>query len=181
MVETAPVTDIDFSIAEMERNVARFTQLKSTSKAFIDTFIPGHERDIFQIIGTGPLEDPDAQAPIAPQDFHVAIVRAEPGKGAALHSHLTQEVFMPLTSRWAIYWGPKGDKEVILEPFDTISVPVHVMRGFRNAGAETALLLAVVGGHDPGRVGWPDSMKQKARGVGYELTADGSLRKIANG
>ena len=47
---------------------------------------------------------------------------------------------------------------MILEPYDTISVPTHVMRGFRNAGTETALMLAVVGGKDPGRVGWPDSL-----------------------
>lgn len=178
MVETAPVTDIDLSVAEMEKNVARFKKLKSTDKAFIDTFIPGHEREIYQIIGTGPLEDPDAQAPIPPQDFHFAIVKAEPGKGAGLHSHLTQEVFMPLTGKWAIYWGPKGDKEVLLDPFDTISVPVHVMRGFRNAGTETGLLLAVVGGHDPGRVGWPESMKDAVRKIGYELTSDGNFRKV---
>lgn len=178
MVATAPVTDIDISVADMEKNVARFSKLKSTSKAFIDTFIPGHERDIYQIIGTGPLEDTEARAPIPPQDFHVGIVRAEPGKGAALHSHLTQEVFMPLTSRWAIYWGPKGDKEVILEPYDTISVPVHIMRGFRNAGTESGLLLAIVGGNDPGRVGWPQSMQDQVRRIGYELTPDGSFRKM---
>jgi len=177
MVETAPVSDIDISVAEMERNVARFSKLKSTSKAFIDTFIPGHEREIFQIIGTGPVEDPDSRAAIPPQDFHFSIIKADPGKGAALHSHLTQEVFMPLTGRWSIYWGPKGEKEVILDPYDTISVPVHIMRGFRNAGTETGLLLAVVGGHDPGRVGWPDSMKDQARRIGYELTPDGSFVK----
>jgi hypothetical protein len=86
---------------------------------------------------------------------------------------------MPLTGRWSIYWGPKGDKEVALEPYDVISVPTHVMRGFRNAGRETALLLAVVGGHDPGKVGWPEAMKQMARAAGLELTDDGTFREIA--
>ena len=70
---------------------------------------------------------------------------------------------MPLSGRWAIFWGPKGGREVILEQYDVISVPIHVMRGFRNAGKETALLLAVVGGHEPGNVGWPEEMKEKAR------------------
>ena len=178
MVETAPVTDIDISMADMERNIARFRSLTSTSQSFIDTFIPGHEREIFQIIGTGPLEDPNTKAAIPAQDFHVAIIRADPGKGAALHSHLTQEVFMPLTGKWAISWGPQGEKEVVLEPFDTISVPIHVMRSFRNAGTESGLLLALVGGHDPGRVGWPDAMKAAVRKIGYELTPDGSFRKV---
>ena len=86
---------------------------------------------------------------------------------------------MPLTGRWAIVWGPKGDKEVILEPYDVISVPTHVMRGFRNAGDDTALLLAVVGGHDPGKVGWPEKMKEMARAAGLELMEDGNFREIA--
>ena len=86
---------------------------------------------------------------------------------------------MPLSGRWAIFWGPKGGREVILEQYDVISVPTRVMRGFRNAGEQTALLLAVVGGHDPGKVGWPEEMKEKARATGFELTEDGTFREIA--
>lgn len=178
MVEVANVSDIDFSIAEMERQVARFNDQKSSAKAFIDTRIPGHEREIFSIIGGGVTEDPEMNPPIAAQDFHLAMIRAEPGKGAALHSHLTQEVFMPLTGRWAIFWGPDGAKEVLLDPYDVISVPIHVMRGFRNAGSETAMMLAVVGGHDPGRVGWPPSMKALAANAGLVLDEDGNLREV---
>ena len=178
MVQTAPITDLDLTEADMAAHVARFRDIPSTSKAFIDTRIPGHERDIYTIIGGGVLEDPAIRPPLPPQDFHLAIIRAEPGKGAALHSHLTQEVFMPLSGRWAIVWGPRGEREVILEQYDTISVPIHLMRGFRNAGNDPAMLLAIVGGHDPGRVGWPEAMKDMVRGVGYELTEDGVLREI---
>lgn len=179
MANVAPVTDIDVPMEEMEKHVARFRAQQSTSKSFIDTRIPGHERDIFSIIGASTMEDPDVRPSIPAQDFHLSIIKADPGKGAALHSHLTQEVFMPLTGRWSVYWGPKGDKEVILEPYDVISVPIHVMRGFRNAGTETALLLAVVGGSDPGKVGWPEQMKQMARAAGLELMPDGNFREIA--
>ena len=83
---------------------------------------------------------------------------------------------MPLSGRWSIHWGPDGEKEVILEPYDVISVPVHVMRGFRNVGTETAMMLAVVGGHDPGRVGWPASMLDAARAAGLTLDEEGNLR-----
>jgi mannose-6-phosphate isomerase-like protein (cupin superfamily) len=179
MARVAPLTDIDFTVGEMMKHVARFKEQKSTSKSFIDTRIPSHERDIFSIIGAGVLEDPELKPSIAAQDFHLSIVKAEPGKGASLHSHLTQEVFMPLSGRWAIFWGPQGGREVILEQYDVISVPTHVMRGFRNAGGQTALLLAVVGGHDPGKVGWPEEMKEKARATGFELTEDGTFREIA--
>lgn len=178
MVEVATVSDIDFTVEEMERNVARFKDQKSSDKAFIDTRIPGHEREIFSIIGKGVQEDADMHPQIPAQDFHLAMIRAEPGKGAALHAHLTQEVFMPLTGRWSIFWGPEGRKEVILEPYDVVSVPVHVMRGFRNVGSETAMMLAVVGGKDPGRVGWPESMKEMARAAGLVLDEQGNLREV---
>ncbi len=159
----------------MEAQVARFKHQKSSDKAFIDTRIPGHEREIFSIIGNGVQEDASMRPQIPAQDFHLAMIRAEPGKGAALHSHLTQEVFMPLTGRWSIFWGPEGAKELILEPYDVISLPVHVMRGFRNVGTETAMMLAVVGGNDPGRVGWPASMKVMAEAAGLTLDAEGNL------
>lgn len=178
MIQTASVSDIDYTVEEMEGFVARFKDQKSSHKAFIDTRIPGHEREIFSIIGNGVQEDADMRPPIPPQDFHLAMIRSEPGKGAALHSHLTQEVFMPLTGRWAIFWGPEGEKEVELGPYDVISVPLHVMRGFRNVGNETAMMLAVVGGHDPGRVGWPDSLKDMARAAGLVIDEDGNLREV---
>lgn len=177
-MKTAAVSDIDFTVQEMEQHVARWKDQKSSAKAFIDTRIPGHERDIFSIIGGGVMEDPDMNPQIPAQDFHLAMVRCEPGKGAALHSHLTQEVFMPLSGRWSIFWGPEGDKEVILEPYDVVSVPVHVMRGFRNVGDETAMILAVVGGHDPGRVGWPESTIDMARAAGLVVDEHGDLREV---
>ena len=178
MVDTAQISDIDYSVEDMERHVARFKDQKSSSKAFIDTYIPGHERDIFSIIGGGVMEDPEMNPPIAAEEFHLAMISAEPGKGAALHSHLTQEVFMPLSGRWSLFWGPEGEKEVILERYDVVSIPIHVMRGFRNVGDETAMLLAVVGGHDPGRVGWPESTLAMAREAGLVLDDDGNLLEV---
>ncbi|MEM7542691.1 MAG: cupin domain-containing protein [Pseudomonadota bacterium] len=172
----AQVSDLSMSVNEMEAgHVARFKDQASSHEAFLDTRIPGYEREIFSIIGNGVQEDPSMAPKIPPQDFHLAMIRAEPGKGAALHSHLTQEVFMPLTSTWSIHWGPQGEQEVILEPYDVISVPLHIMRGFRNVGGQSGMMLAVVGGHDPGRVGWPESLKSRAAESGLVIDDNGNL------
>ena len=85
---------------------------------------------------------------------------------------------MPITGKWSIHWGPEGEREVILGPMDVISVPINVMRGFRNVGDETAVMLAVVGGKDPGRVGWPDSLMEAAKAAGLMLNADGDLVEV---
>ena len=50
MANVAPVTDLDLSVEEMSRHVARFKEQPSSAKSLIDTRIPGHERDIYSRI-----------------------------------------------------------------------------------------------------------------------------------
>jgi hypothetical protein len=56
---------------------------------------------------------------------------------------------MPLTGRWAIYWGEDGSRWVYLERWDAVSIPAPVMRGFWNASEEAAHLLAIQGSGSP--------------------------------
>lgn len=172
------VDRIDASPEYMEQErVARFSELKSSAKAFVDALIPGYERDIYNIIGRGVVEDKELAPPISDnRDFNVGLIKAEAGKGASPHIHETNEVFIPVTGKWAIYWDNSDGKrhEVILEPLDTVSVPIGLSRGFRNAGNEPAMMLAVVGGTDPGKVHWPQETIDEARkfGIGLDENQD---------
>lgn len=170
---------VDVSPEEMERDrVARFSELKSSAKAFVDALIPGYERDIYNIIGRGVVEDKELKPPITDnRDFNVGLIKCKPGTGASLHIHETNEVFIPLTGKWALYWqNSDGQRhEVLLDPYDTISVPIGASRGFRNAGTEEAMMLAVVGGTDPGRVHWPEETIEEARRYGIGLDDNGDL------
>jgi mannose-6-phosphate isomerase-like protein (cupin superfamily) len=165
---------------EMNARIARFKGLKPSKQAFVDTRIPGHERDIFNVIGMGVTEDSDlAPAIAAAEGFNVTYVGAEPGNGAALHSHPTVEVFIAMSGRWAVFWGDDGEHEVELEPWDVISVPVGVMRGFRNIGDGYANLMALLGGTDAGKVDWAQSVLDKAADTGLGLDAKGNLVETA--
>ncbi len=164
------------SQAEMETRVARFARMKPNKAAFVDTRLPDHQRDIFNMIGYGGNEDPNTKPAIADaQGFTVTHNGCEPGKGSALHSHETIEVFVPLTGRWLIYWGDDGENEVILEQGDVISIPTGVMRGFRNAGSEYAILIGIIEGSNPPGVVWHDSVIEAARDTGLELDEEGKI------
>ena len=39
------------------------------------------------------------------EKFCVTVIMAEPGRGAPLHAHTTEEIFIALTGRWGIFWG----------------------------------------------------------------------------
>ncbi len=153
----------------MEKRIARFRELVPISHGFLDTAIPGHAREVFNVIGHGVTEDPSGAPAIADaRDFNVTYVRAEPGNGAALHDHETVEVFIPLTGPFAIFWGEHGEQEVELGPFDVISVPPGVMRGFRCVHQEAAYLLAIQGGTDPGRVTYAEEVLARAKALGLK-------------
>ena len=162
MTQQAPITEMNPTVAEMEARVARFRRLEPTAD-YIDSAIPGCERTTYRVLGAQP------GAPLAAEDFHLNLVRCEPGKSAPLHNHLTQEVFVALTGRWEVFWGPEGRCSLVLEPWDTVSVPPGVSRGFRNVGTEVAYLMGMASGRDPGMINWPQSVRAAAAAVGVSL------------
>ena len=162
MPAQAPITDLNPTVAEMEARVARFGSLEPTAD-YVDSAIPGCERTTYRVLGFQP------DAPLAAEGFHLNLVRCEPGKSAPLHNHLTQEVFVALSGRWQVFWGPLGERSVVLEPWDTISIPAGVSRGFRNIGDEPAYLMGIASGADPGMIDWPASVRATAAAAGVVL------------
>ncbi|MGE0800002.1 MAG: cupin domain-containing protein [Lautropia sp.] len=164
MSAMAPITAANPSVAEMEARVARFAALQPTAD-YVDAGIPGCERTTWRVLGTPP------DAPLAAEQFHLNLVRCAPGKSAPLHNHLTQEVFFSLSGEWEVFWGPAGERSLRLGVWDTITIPPGVSRGFRNVGNADAMLIGIAGGHDPGMINWPASVRAAAAAAGVELPA----------
>jgi mannose-6-phosphate isomerase-like protein (cupin superfamily) len=94
---------------------------------------------------------PWGEARVKVPDYVNIIAELPPGGGVPLHMHAkTIETFMPLTGKWKLQWGDKGEYETTLEPFDTFAVPAAVSRRFENIGTEKAYLLVLISGgtHD---------------------------------
>ena len=73
----------------------------------------------------------------------------------------------------AIVWGDSGENEIELEQWDTCSVPIGVMRGFRNTDDHTVVVIAINGGDDSGRLTWHPELAARAKDLGAELNDDG--------
>jgi mannose-6-phosphate isomerase-like protein (cupin superfamily) len=170
------------SRADMEATrVARFKDLKKFNVAFVDSLLPEHRKKNLKVIGRGVVEDSRMSPPIAEDHgFTVAFITCEANTGAALHSHETAEVFMPLNGSLVVYWGDDGEEELTLEPWDTISVPEGVMRGFRNPNDEEVVILAMVGQQDGGGpVKWHPEVLERAKHTGLGVE-DGKLVRLDN-
>ncbi len=170
--------------ALLEARLVRYADLRPCTTAFIDTRTPGSvEKENFTIVGPGVAENPDQHVHIdIAHGFNIGGARQPPGCVNSQHSHETAEVFMVHSGRWAFLLGPnKEDGEVVLEPGDTISIPTHVFRGFKNVGDDTGFLFAVLGGDDPGHVTWAPYVFDNAREYGLVLLEDGSLVDTTKG
>ena len=171
----------NISVEEMEGNVARFSNLHGSGEAYIDSRLPGHRRQKINLVGMGVVEAADKpelqpNIPLPAHGFNLGMIQAETGNGAALHAHTTEEVFIPLVGAWAIIWMTnEGEKEIVLEPFDTISVPIGIYRGFRYVGEGKGTLLTLIGGPDAGRVEWHPSVTTAAAETGLSRNEAGNL------
>jgi mannose-6-phosphate isomerase-like protein (cupin superfamily) len=169
------------TLQEMTACVARFAELRGSEEAFVDSRLPGCRRRKINIIGNGVVERTDMpdlrpNIALAAYGFNLGMIQCDPGNGTALHRHKTEEVFMPLVGAWAItFMTDEGQKEIVLEPFDTIHVPVGVYRGFRYVGEGRGTLLTLIGGPDAGKVEWTPEVYAKAAQTGLQRDASGNL------
>ncbi len=160
-------------------HVARSNSAKGSDLAFLDQRIPAYEREIINMVGMGVTENAALQPHVkaGADGFSVTYVRAPKGKGAALHRHATEEVFIPVKGRWQVFWL-EGDEErtVDLDEGDVCNVPIGIYRGFRNlSDRPDALLMAIIGGPDAGKVDWHPSVVGEARKTGLSVDDDGNL------
>lgn len=175
----------NISVEQMEGFVARFNSLKGSEEAFVDSKLPGAKRFKINLVGMGVVERNDVAAlrpniPLPAFGFNLGMIQAETGNGASLHAHQTEEVFMPLIGPWAVFWQAQdGVKELILQPYDCINVPVGVYRGFRYVGEGTGTLLTIIGGPDAGKVTWDPEVLAAAAAAGMSRDAAGNLVQAA--
>lgn len=160
----------------LKTRVARRKDLVPYPESFIDTVVPRYERNLYSIIGQSVFEDPAMQPAInIRHPFSLSIIEVDAGKGAGLHAHSTEEVFMPVDGKLAVFWGEKGENEIVLGPLDTITVPIGVMRGFRNDDDKTIHVVAIVGGDDGGRLEWHEELIKEAEAHGGKLSDSGFI------
>jgi len=153
---------------DMMKRVARFSQLKGSDGGLPDSYLPGAERILYNVIGFQPpaTEDEGVVSPVGAaaarmaaikisEGFNLGYCRAVPGNGPMMHNHDTNETFIGITGTWRGSWENEEGKveHVDLKPLDVISFPAGVIRRFQNVtkgpADEYSILMFVIGGDAP--------------------------------
>ena len=165
----------------MKGRVARFNELKPLPIQQSD--IPQAARDVIysrkllSVIGLEKETTPiNADAPIrGAAGLTMTLAVCPPGQGPGLHNHVqTYETFTVLKGRFEVTWGERGEERVVLDAFDTISVPPGICRAFRNIGEEEGILQVLITGgvHDMADIAFTENARQKIEAVGRGLAKE---------
>ena len=130
---------------EVFKRVVRFKDVPPLGNAYDETQIAAHQRVLYRYFGNAASDAKDVPPAVEGLNMNLALVTAGPGKGAPLHHHECEEIFMALKGDWVVSFGDDGEHEVLLHEWDAVSVPADVHRGFRNAGREDGVLMAILG------------------------------------
>ncbi len=154
---------------DMMKRVARFSKIKGSDGGLPDSYLPGAERILYNVIGFQPptTEGEGVVSPVGEaagrmaaikisEGFNLGYCRALPGKGPLMHNHDTNETFIGITGVWRGSWENEQGKveHVDLKPLDVISFPPGVNRRFENVtkgpADEYSILMFVIAGDAPG-------------------------------
>jgi uncharacterized RmlC-like cupin family protein len=160
---------IDMSPAEMDEHIVRFNELQPKQGLYEKLGIP---TEAYEMLTAKTLYTVLAPADAAgshqyaaakgPAGLSISIAECPPGDGPMLHAHMkTHEIFMCLKGRFEVSWGDEGQHAIVLEPFDTIDVPLGVTRAFKNVSDETGLLHVIILGGDQNDVGYTKAVGEQ--------------------
>ncbi|WP_017798090.1 cupin domain-containing protein [Oceanobacillus kimchii] len=182
---TTKKTNYTKEIIERDWTV-RFDEIKDKAipLMFIDSIVPGHNRLNYALIGDTASENENYNPVITePHGFQIGMVKAPKGNGPAFHTHEYIETFFVLTGEWRFYWGNSEDEiegETILKPWDMISLPPYMYRGFENIAEEDAWLFSILEQHEvfdrPDPIWDPKVVK---KGEEYNFRVDDKGKMIA--
>jgi len=131
--------------AVVYKRVVRFKEVPPLKNAYDETQLDAYHRVLYRYFGNAASDAKDVPPAVEGLNMNMALVTAAPGKGAPLHQHECEEIFIALKGDWVVYFGDTGEHEVLLHEWDAVSVPADVHRGFRNAGRPDGVLMALLG------------------------------------
>lgn len=159
---------VQMTADEVKLRTAQFGSLQAMSTLKDNPVVPQAAKDIFLARKIMPVlleQTQNAFGSVAAiygaAGLTMNISVCPPGQGPGLHAHhKTFETFFVLEGKFEFYVNDDGGEKVILNQWDTFSVPPGVCRGFRNIDTKDSTLLTVITGgvHDRNDISLPPSM-----------------------
>jgi hypothetical protein len=162
-------------IEDLKERHIPFSSLRYSTEAFIDYAIPEcSPKYNYALVGPGVSQNDKQPVSLRePHGFQVGGVSIPHGRVNPPHLHFSCEVFICAKGQWRIQWGFNPNAlELEIGPWDIVSVPTWIYRGFTNIGVDDGFLFTALGRDHTGGILWGPSTLAAAAAQGVHLTED---------
>lgn len=166
-----------YSMEEMQARVVRFEDLRWSTRALLDSALPGHASALAPVIGHGMTEDRDARPPLRdPHSFMLEYMRIPAGNSVGPFRTGPKQVLIVREGAVEIELG-EGETatRAIAEPWSTFSVPENMWRTYRSVGETEALFTLTTAGDARAEIEWAPAIVEAARAAGIGRDPNGYL------
>ncbi len=162
-----------YSVDEMRRRVVPAAGRVWSSRAMLDSVLPGHASALAPVIGAGMTQDRDHSAPITnPHGFSIEWLRLDPGNQVGPFRLAARQVLIVFTGAMAI---SIDGATVQVETGEVFSTPDGTWRTIACTGSAPVEMAVVTAGDGPKHPEWPAEIVDAAGRAGTAVDHNGSL------
>lgn len=177
--------------AQMRQRVAKFAELDWSSRALLDSALPGCGAQMAPVIGHGMSAERNHLAPIMnSHGFSIEWLKIPVGGSVSLHQLAAKQVLavyqgsieicisnqplaQELIAQQALKIIANGSSQGKQLGNDSYAMPTDVWRCYRNAGNAEAVMLLMTPGDERKRVQWAPDVVERAALAGHTHDANG--------
>ena len=164
---------------QMGRRVVRFAELDWSSRALLDSAMPGCGAQMAPVIGQGMTQDRDHAAPVAnSHGFSIEWLRLP--AGGAVSRHRLQDKQVLVVYQGAVEIMVESDLAAVPtvargsdEGWDSFAMPGACWRSYRNTGTTDAVMLVMTPGDGRKTIEWSQEVVAAAAALDRAIDANG--------
>lgn len=165
---------------QMARRVVRHADLQWSSRALLDSALPGCGAELAPVIGLGISEDRDHLAPVMnSHGFSIEWLRLPPGGRLSRHRLASKQVMTCYRGSVRLDVGDlgQGGESFTLhgaeEAWDSFAMPADTWRSLHNSGSAPATIVLMTPGDSRKRIEWSPDVVRGAVAADLAIDANG--------
>ena len=160
---------------QMRQRVVTVADRQWSSRALLDSGLPGHASAMAPVLGYGMTEDRDHEIPITnPHGLSVEFLRVEPGNTVGPFRMAEKQVLIGFEGAFEVAVNDPGQEVTTrVEAQDFFSVPANTWRSITAVGDKPAEIAVMLPGDARKRVTWAPELVRQAAEAGYAMDHNG--------
>ncbi len=170
-----------YTEAQMARRVVKAEARAWSTRALLDSCLPGHASELAPVIGHGMTEDREHAAPISnPHGFSIEWLRLSPGNQVGRHRLAEKQVAIVFSGALDIVLNEPGEEvSMRVEAGECFSTPGGAWRSLVAAGDAPVQVALITAGDHRKRLTWAPEIVRNAMAQGYGIDHDGHVAPLA--